>query len=295
MEELKFEAIELPLWGKIVGILLNLLVVVLNSIEIHILRTTVKKRFYESILLSLTVSDLINGLFGFSAVALLSFFGKKSYYLLFWIIGGYGLSYSALISLMHLIFISLDRLWAVHSPLHHMQYSSKRKRIIALVPSWGIPITCMLASMIFVLFHKLSRESVLLHLENTIYCTVAKAILFADLIFIFAYSVIIWITFSRKTENIQENQKQRGRFSNTLILCMSIVLIFILSTTPFTISFLFNWSRPGWFATLGNVLFTVNAISNSLVFLIQKYRTQRSTLRSMNGRDVSSNSYDTRL
>ena len=281
------ETIEFPLWGKIIGFLLNLLVVVLNSIEIHILRTTPKKPFYEKILLSLTISDLINGIFGCVGAVLLSVFEKKIYYDLFWNIAGYGVCYSALISLLHLIFISLDRLWAVHSPFHHRTYSLRKKLTIALISSWGLPMLFMVANIVFISIQKLTIKEVYQHLLKIVYGAVAKVIFFADVIFLFSYSAIIWTTLSRKLEGAQEHQKQQKRFGTTLILCMSIVLIFILSTTPFTVAFLINWNRPGWFVILSSVLFILNAISNSIVFLVQKHRVRKAnTFR----RDVSESS-----
>ena len=64
---------------------------------------------------------------------------------------------------------------------------------------------------------------------------------------------------------------------------MSIVLIFILSTTSFTVAFVINWSRPEWFEILSSVLFILDAISNSMVFLIQKNRGQRTIINARNG------------
>ena len=68
---------------------------------------------------------------------------------------------------------------------------------------------------------------------------------------------------------------------------MSIVLIFILSTTSFTVAFVINWSRPEWFEILSSVLFILDAISNSMVFLIQKNRGQRTIINARNGSEDS--------
>ena len=267
----------------------------LNAIEIQILRTTTDKPFYEKILLSLTICDLLNATLGSVSLLLFLVIQDRPYFLLLiWVISLYGVWFSALVSLLHLIFISFDRLWAISFPLHHRRYNSKTKLVIALASSWGIPSLLMLATIIYVITQKLTLMAIYIFVFDTIFSTAATIILIADVAFLFSYSAIICITFSRKKDVAVRNQRQQSRFGNTLILCMSIVLIFVVFTTPFVVGFLTTWRRPYWFGMLSVGLFTMNQISNSTAFLIQRYRTKRSMNRLANNRNVSVNTESTR-
>ena len=267
----------MKLRAKIIGFLLFLAGVVLNSIEIQILRTTANKPFYEKILLSLTICDLTSAVFGSVYLLLVTIFENEYYCNIWMTIGGYGACFSALVSLMHLIFISFDRFWAICAPLHHMRYKSMKKLVIALTLSWGLPTLFMLGNIAYIIDRELTLEAACHLLMTTIFSIAAKIILTSDFAFLFFYSVIIGVTFSKKKDIVLGNQKQQSKFKSTLVLCMSIVLIFITLTTPFVVAFLTTWDRPRWFELIGEGLFVVSQISNSIVFLIQKYRSKRST------------------
>ena len=293
MEEIRVGTV-LKLRGKILGFLLYLVGVVLNSIEIQILRTTSDKPFYEKILLSLTICDLIYATLGSASLLFVSISENTSYYGLLWNISSYGICFSALVSLLHLIFISLEKLWAIHSPLHHRKYnSSKKKLIIALVTSWGVPTLFMLISAIYIMIQDLTIEEVYYLLINTIFSVAANIMVVADLVLLSSYGAIIYITFSKEKEKALRHQEDQSRFGNTLILCMSIVLIFIVLTTPFVVAFLTPWNIPNWYRILSMGLFVLNQISNSIVFLIQRYRSQRST--NISDRSIQANVEGTRF
>ena len=53
------------LWSTIIGYILFVLIIFLNSWEVNLLRRTQKKPIYERILLSLSVCDIVGGLLGF--------------------------------------------------------------------------------------------------------------------------------------------------------------------------------------------------------------------------------------
>ena len=141
----------------------------------------------------------VNGIFGSVSLLFLTIFQDRPYFFhLFLISSLYGIWFSALVSLLHLIFISFDRLWAIHSPLHHRRYNSKTKLAIALASSWGIPALFMMAIIAYIIARKLTLMAVYNLLFNTIFSVAATIILLADLAFAFSYSAIIFITFSKK-------------------------------------------------------------------------------------------------
>ena len=60
----------MALWNTVVGSLIVILMITLNSWEIHLLRKTKKKPVFEIFLLSLSVCDLLGGLFGLIMVVI---------------------------------------------------------------------------------------------------------------------------------------------------------------------------------------------------------------------------------
>ena len=89
------EVIRLTLSSKIVGCIVAILIITLNSIEIHILRKTRKKVFYEKILMSLTTYDLNTGVYAACVVPFVSFV-KVEYHVLNWIVWAFVISYCTL-------------------------------------------------------------------------------------------------------------------------------------------------------------------------------------------------------
>ncbi|XP_066923878.1 uncharacterized protein [Clytia hemisphaerica] len=123
---------------------IGLIVALLNVAEIiMILRIQRKKKIFELVLLSLSFSDL---LFGLSNGAIcVVFLGKwrneevlevtTSIYFLF-----------ILCSIFHLVFIALDRLWAIVRPIKHNIFMTRKKVYIILSMIWmlGIVVTLSL-------------------------------------------------------------------------------------------------------------------------------------------------------
>ena len=59
---------------------------------------------------------------------------------------------------------------------------------------------------------------------------------------------------------------------NALILCISIVLVFVLNKIPFLVVYLAPWKLPNWFTRFAIIVFPFDHILNSIIYLVQKYR-----------------------
>ena len=113
------------------------------------------------------------------------------------------------------------------------------------------------------------------HIVTTMFGTVAKLVLVADVVFIFSYSAIVWKMILNKPIAVQRRHKQQRRLTNTVNLCLGIALVFFVFTTPFVVVYLTTWNRPAFLKELSMYLFLMNPVSNSLVYLIKKYRSRR--------------------
>ena len=132
MDNTKFSLYEMTLWSKVTGMAIALLIITLNALEIYILLRTRRKAFHEKMLLSLTFCDLASGICGPVAIVFVSFDKNEFHQLLFWNVWEFSLVYSTLVSLLHLVCISIDRWWAVAAPLRHIQQSPQRKLVVTL-------------------------------------------------------------------------------------------------------------------------------------------------------------------
>lgn len=263
------------LWSRIVGIVLPLLIITVNSLEIHVLRKIANKHFYEKVLLSLSVCDLISGVLGIIIVPIDSILRDELHLMLFWNIWGFGICYVVLTTLVHLIIISFDRLWATGAPFHHRIYTTRKKLFVSIALSWCLPIIFVLVNIILVSTREMGVREVYSYLRNTMYSGLATIIIIADFPLFLSYCSITWIIY-RTNNNVKQRQEKRQKVPiNTLIICVGIVSVFILFTTPYAVIHVRAWNRPPWLVKLGIGLFPLSQISNSLIYLIQRYRSKR--------------------
>ena len=89
--------------NKIIGLLCPLLIITVNSVEIHLLRKTLNKQFYEKFSLSMSVCDLVRGFMCLTAVSYISIVQVEFYVDLYWIIWRFSLCYCSLTTPLHLI------------------------------------------------------------------------------------------------------------------------------------------------------------------------------------------------
>ena len=197
--------------------------------------------------------------------------------------------------MLHLICITLDRAWAVSAPFHHMVNANKKNFVIPIVFFWIFPIFIAAAFAVIILLKKIPLQDKLVYFERTNGSSVgAKVILGADIIFIVSYSVIIGIVIRNKSSAKQHRSRQQEQSMKTLVLCFSIVLVFIFAKTPFVVVYLVPWNPPDWLYKVATVMFPLDHILNSIIYLIQKYRqktTSRNSLIVMSNVRVYNNNH----
>ena len=277
MEESNINVIQLALWSTIVSLFIISLLVVLHSIQIHVLRKTAKKPFYEKILTSLTLCNLIGGILMLVTLPFVLIVKNEFHIVLYWNGFGFGLSYWTLNVLVHLVIISLDRLWATTSPFNHRIHTSKRKLIVSVALCWFVPLVITGTHIIFVVTKKMAAMEVYVYMRSTMFGIDAKIVIFADVILIVSYSAIIWILY-RKSKGVSEGSHIiQVKYRKALLLCMSIVIIFMVFTTPFVAVNIRVWNRPPWLIKVSIFLFPLNQISSSIIYLVQKRRNLRAS------------------
>ena len=268
----KFAIIQLNLGDKMIAFAISILAIISNSMEWHALRRTVNKPFYLKILLSLTICDLLAGIFAFAHVFNICMLQNEFQVLICWSVYGFSICCYIMTSLLHLVSITLEKLLAVSAPLHHRKHTLEKEHIIGVIAlSWSVPLFYLLISILIVVQKKYDPFKVHCYLRATMCPFVAKVILVTDIILIFSNAAIIWVLRKRTRANVANQIKS----DNALILCMSIVFVFVLSTTPYVVVNMVMWDRPLWLMKMSILMFPLNQVTNSLIYFIQKYRNER--------------------
>lgn len=123
----------------------GLIVVILNIAEIILIsRIKRKKKIYEICILSLSVTDLLFGISNSVVGAIYLSKNAQNDSILEITYTTY--FYFVLNSILHLIWITFDRLWLVLKPLQHRAYVSRRRICIVLAATW-ITSTVIAASL----------------------------------------------------------------------------------------------------------------------------------------------------
>lgn len=123
----------------------GLIVVILNIAEIILIsRIKRKKKIYEICILSLSVTDLLFGISNSVVGAIYLSRNAQNDSILEITYTTY--FYFVLNSILHLIWITFDRLWLVLKPLQHRAYVSRRRNCIVLAATW-ITSTVIAASL----------------------------------------------------------------------------------------------------------------------------------------------------
>ena len=282
MDDANRKIAELNLWERVTGVAIPLLIVIVNSIEIHVLRKSSNKPFYEKILLSLTICDLIGGVLSCFGVPIEIIVKVEFYNLLYWNLWGFWICYWTLTAVLHLIVIGLDRVWALAKPFHHRRYHTKLKLVVVVALSWCLPLIFVIFHIVLVVSKEMNIKEAYFHHMIAMRIDVAKIIVIADIILIASYCSIICTAY-RKTKDVRTNMHSAQRHSTrTLMLCIGIVSVFIVCTTPLVVVHVTTWNSPYWLKMLSSSLAPMNQICNSVLYLTQKYRSRRSSLNRRN-------------
>ena len=262
-----------------------LLIIILNAVEIDILRKKTNKKVHEMMLLSLSICELQNAIvttiFMF-VIKVMDSHGKRKTVVL-WLMVVWCLKTILVTgsSMLHLIFISFHRMWAIIFPVNHRRYATNKKVRIAIMLSWLVPILLMLVYSSAVLIGRGFHIGKIMHfLSGPGFSLTAIAFVATDIILITSYLVIA-VVLSKSTLNakgIHENSTKNQQQMNILYLCIGMVSSFIISTAPFVVVALVQWNPPDWLLELSNIMSPMNGAVNSVIFLIQHYRQNRSVV-----------------
>ena len=248
----------------------GILIAILNIVEIAMIgKIRRKKRIYEIILLSLSVSDCM---FGLSNVVVSSIYLSNT--------NSYGelletayISYAFFIltSIFHLIYIAVDRVMIVLKPLQYKSiFTSKRQKI-------GITILWILAFVIgvttYTAYELTEMEPAVSDTQNQpvsqnnfqkdIQLVLSIVIVVLDFSMVVSYGIIIYRMSYKKRKKLTPKSAKHERLP---ILCVLIAAVFVLFTMPYAITRVSFGSVPFW----ANFILLLNSGMNSLVYFFRQ-------------------------
>ena len=248
----------------------GILIAILNIVEIAMIgKIRRKKRIYEIILLSLSVSDCM---FGLSNVVVSSIYLSNT--------NSYGelletayISYAFFIltSIFHLIYIAVDRVMIVLKPLQYKSiFTSKRQKI-------GIAILWILAFVIgvttYTAYELTEMEPAVSDRQNQpvsqnnfqkdIQLVLSIVIVVLDFSMVVSYGIIIYRMSFKKRKKLTPKSAKHERLP---ILCVLIAAVFVLFTMPYAITRVSFGSVPFW----ANFILLLNSGMNSLVYFFRQ-------------------------
>ena len=275
---------------------IGILMAILNIAEIIIiLKIKRKKKVYEILLLSLSVSDCM---LSFSNGFLYVLYGTNACKYEVLLETAFTLYiFSVLSSIFHISLIALDRLLAVSRPLKHKVFSTRKKAYLSSGLLW---ILAILISALLQVINELTdtfrvpdymKQKEIQSLQETqeknsstkrffeeefsvngpplftmtsksnyhsgMEYTLSVVILVADVLIFSIYSLIIYhITSYKKMTNTKTKQKKLP------IVCLAIGATFVLFTLPFVVAKLVLGYIPPW----ANRTLILNGGMNSIVY-----------------------------
>jgi 7 transmembrane receptor (rhodopsin family). len=279
-----------------VDLTIGVIVAILNVLEIIlILRLKRKKKIFEVILLSLSVADLLFGLSNASVCVV--FLGNwKS-------ISVFDVSYTTyfffvLTSILHLIFIALDRLAAIVRPIRHNIFMTRKKVYICLAVVW---IVAAIAALILYLTNdkgyllqnkaiieqwKTTRgnmtnrtrppSEILVQKDDT-YRTFMQEllsyfILIADSLLVIVYTLIIYkVQLKNRGNKSIRGKENHVTETKVSLLCVLVAVSFVLFTIPYAINRLVSLNIQ----FLANVVLVSNSGMNSIIYFFRNYCEQK--------------------
>ena len=257
----------------------GILIAVLNIVEIAMIaKIRRKKRIYEIILLSLSMSDCM---FGLSNVVVSSIYLSNT--------NSYGelletayISYAFFIltSIFHLIYIAVDRVMIVLKPLQYKSiFTSKRQKIgiaILWILAFVIGVTTYtayeLAEMEPAVSDRQNQPVSRNNFQKDIQLVLSIVIVVLDFSMVVSYGIIIYRMSYKKRKTFTPKSAKHERLP---ILCVLIAAVFVLFTMPYAITRVSFGSVPFW----ANFILLLNSGMNSLVYFfrqkIEKHNKQK--------------------
>ena len=285
---------------KSIELSLGVLIAVLNLVEIvMIVKIKRKKKLYEILLFSLSVSDFM---FGISNIFVNIFFlagACTNEHLLETAFTLY--VFFVLTSIFHLSFITVDRLIAVLKPLQHKTILSRKRVYTFLILLWIL--TVMISTLLQILdeftstfesdtlnaimqnqdfimnpFPNLERAgnrtqptalpqnlSMSIKRDKTypedIQFVLSIIIVVVDVLIILSYFTIIYFTTLKK----KTVSSSWSKASKLPFICIAIAAIFVFCTLPYAIGRFVYGKAPFW----ANVILILNSGMNSIVYFFR--------------------------
>ena len=255
------------------------LIAILNAIEIiMITKIKRKKRIYEIILISLSVSDC---LFGVSNIVVSSVYlsHSRKYRDLFKAVYTiYG--FFVLTSVFHLMFIGADRLMIVLIPFKYDHIFSRKRLKIAIFMIWvlafGIGVSTYSTYQLIhsetgidnklnnsVPKNSTSQKSSPVKFQENIQLVLSITIVVLDFFMVLCYSTIIYQMWYKadNDKTIKNNEDER-----LPILCVIIASVFVFFTLPYAMCRLFMGRVEFW----AGFMLLLNSGMNSVVYFFRR-------------------------
>eukprot|EP00794_Sanderia_malayensis_P010791 gene10791-11945_t len=248
--------------------IVSVLIIIVNSMEMYLLAKSIKTlNPCEQFLLSLSIADLLVGIFTLCTVAVhderfVTMLGKGSGTDSFvWMFGFVWFSASA--SVFHISGMTHDRFYAVRKPLKHKVLMTRSRTTKTILCIWLI---CLALVISFVATKNL-------HIMRDAY---TGQIPFTSVLLIITYSYVIHKTtrYGRNQPNLASSSlhcaSQKKKERNLIIMCLMISLSFIALNMPFYVQKTLEHT-PKY--TL--LLLISNSLTNPLVYFFWKYMERR--------------------
>ena len=239
------------------------IIIIVNFIEILILiRNRKRLTNYESLLLSLSISDFLVGLSAGSIKVLfrIGIFqdARHQQLLMAW--------FSVACSLTHTVAITMDRLFAVAYPIKHRILSTRKNIKFLLIIAWSFSLVVFPISFIW-------KRHIELFLAVLI-IPVGLAILISYS-FIIKKAVIKRRRFLSTSTNCREQTVNIKIEFNLVCMCLSISVTFVSMMLPFSIFTIIYGTSP----TITKRLLVSNSMLNPLIYFFWKFIDKKVTTR----------------
>lgn len=250
--------------NRSVLIALGSIILLLNLVEIIMIAKLKKKKIYEIILLSLSVSDC---LFGLSNVIVSSIFLSNSCrfedflespYVLYLIF--------VLSSIFHLTFIALDRVILVLKPIKHKFIFTKKIAYRSVATIWAITIIISVSLFIRYELTETTEENVAAggdgkKFESDMQFLLSVFLVITDTLMIMCYSIVVYVTSIQK-KKVRSISEKNNRLP---IICLFIGATFIFCTFPFATARFATGEIKFW----ANVILIINSGMNSIIYFFR--------------------------
>ena len=240
---------------EITDLVIGFLVAVLNVIEIIIIARIKKRKKYEVLLLSLSLSDC---LFGISNIILASVYISNECHARSLLECSYILYlFFVLTSMFHLTFMSIDRVIAVVKPFKHKFLFTQRRIYIIITILWSLTLVGCVSLFIADEVTQLSIQKV----ESEKEMIVSITIIVVDVVMIFSYSILMY-HYNLKNRVATQSSKRQKKLP---IICILLGATFVLFTLPFAL-LVFTMEDVPFYA---NIILVGNSGVNSIVYFFR--------------------------